>query len=200
MTALRNLCLRRLTESGCLALALLLTGCGGSETPKQAAPGAAPEVRQREADTVDPAKIEKCGGFTSETAAKILGIPASDIEATSRLEYETLRICSFQSRSDSRKIVSFSLGWETSAEEAKAGMASTRENLGIARRSIGAVTGSADKGPTLEEISGLGDEAYYTRVNGTLVARVSNVTVLVMTAPDLEAYKQVAREVIKGLR
>jgi hypothetical protein len=79
-------------------------------------------------------------------------------------------------------------------------MARTRENLGLAKRSIGSVTGSTDKGPALQEISGLGDEAYYTSVNDSLTVRVANVTIMVMNAPDLEAYKAVAGEVIKGLR
>lgn len=200
MATVKKYCFRRLAECACLVMAVFLTACGGSEATKQGASQAAPESRRQSTDTVDPAKIEKCGGFTAEAAARILGVPASDIEASSRLEYETLRICSFQSRTQPKKIVSFSLGWEKSAEEAQASMASTRENLGLAKRSIGAVTGSTEKGPAVEEISGLGDEAYYTRVNDTLTARVSNVSVMVMNAPDLEAYKAVAREVIKGLR
>jgi hypothetical protein len=200
MTSIRNDWWRGLIESGGLACVLFLTGCGGSETPKDATSGTTTQAQQGGKGVVDPAKIERCGGFTAEMAAGILGVPVSEIQATNHLEYETLRICSFGVQSDYGKIVSFSLSWEKSAEEAEAGLARTRENLGLAQRSIGAVTGSTDKGPALEEIPGLGDEAFYTRVNDTLVARVGNVTIQVMTAPDLEAYKQIAREVIKGLQ
>lgn len=200
MTTVKICRFRGLAECAGLIMTIFLTACGGSEVTKQGAPQAVPESRRQPIDTVDPAKIERCGGFTAEAAARILGVPAGDIQASSHLVYETLRTCSFQSRSQPNKIVSFSLGWEKSAMEAQANMASTRENLGLAKRSIGAVTGSTDKGPALQEISGLGDEAYYTSVNNSLTVRVSNVTIMVMNAPDLEAYKLVAGEVIKGLR
>ncbi len=192
--------LRRLAGYGCVGLAVFLTGCGGSEQAEPETTQTASEVQEQRPGNIDPAKIEKCAGFTSETAARILGVPAGEIVATNEPLHETLRIYSFRSRSDVRKTIAFSLGWESSAEEAEASMAREREMLGMARRSIGAATGSEDKGPTLQEISGLGDEAYYTRVNGTLNARLSNVAIQVITAPDLEAYKEVAREVFKGLR
>ncbi len=200
MTTVKNRRFRGLAECACLTMALFLTACGGSGVTKQGASQAVPEPRRQSTDTVDPAKIERCGGFTAEAAARILGVTAGDIQGSSQLTYETLRICSFQSRTQPKKIVSFSLGWEKSAGEAQANMTSTRENLGLAKRSIGPVTGSTDKGPALQEISGLGDEAYYTSVNDSLMVRVSNVTIQVMNAPDLEAYKTVAGEVIKGLR
>ncbi len=200
MIAMRIDYLRTLIRSGCLAMAVALVGCGGSQEPREAARRADPEVGQQKTGNVDPAKIEKCGGFTADLAAGILGVPASQIKATNEPQSETLRICSFQAGSDWRKVVSFSLSSEPSADEAKASMATERENLGLAKSSIGAVTGSTDESAALEEIPGLGDEAFYTRVNETLVARVSNVRVQVMTAPNLEAYKQVAREVTRGLR
>src|SRR5690606_4025534 len=57
-----------------------MSGCGGSSEPS-GAPGGASAAANREAPAgVDPAVVESCAGFTVQTAAELLGVPAGDLE------------------------------------------------------------------------------------------------------------------------
>jgi hypothetical protein len=180
----------------CVAVVALMVGCGTTRSGEEL-PGAA---AGRSGAVVDPAKIEACAGFAPDAAAAIVGVPAADLESSNTLIHATLRVCSFQSRRQASKSLSFSLGWEANAEEAAVEMARLRENAGVARDAVGVVTGSSEQKPASHEIPGIGDEAVYVRINDTVNVRVANVIVQVNNAPDLEAQKKVAQLVVSGLR
>ena len=185
------------------AMALLclggLSGCtsgpggaaGGGEAGKSAGSSTGGGVIAAE-------KVKTCAGFTPETAASLLGVPAAGIEDHSNDLYEKLRSCTFADPKRSEARLSFSLRRDDSVEEAAEEMATFREHLGVARQVLPDAEGS--KGAAVQEIAGLGDEAVWARVNGTLNVREGNVTIQVSLPEDREAQKRVAEKVLEGLR
>jgi hypothetical protein len=187
---------------GVLVVVALALACGNGEPASE---GGATEPSQGSA--TEPARggglvsaeaVRDCAGFSVEDAAAVLGIPASEIEQSSQDIHETLRMCSYVRRADLNG-VSFSLATNESVDEAVSGMASGREMAGLAKGSIDAVTGTSSGAPPLEEIEGIGDEAYWMEVNGTLNVRVNNVEIQVQGPSDREQQKAVARKVVEGL-
>jgi hypothetical protein len=144
-------------------------------------------------------KVKTCAGFTAETAATLLGVPAAGIVDHSSDLYEKLRNCSFVDPKNPEARLSFSLRRDDSVKEAAEEMVSFREHLGVARQVLPGAGDSA-KGPAVQEIPGLGDEAVWVRVNGTLNVREGNVTVQVSLPEDRETQKRVAQRVLEGLR
>ena len=134
-------------------------------------------------------------------AAELLGAAAESVTLR-RPEYmnsDTLKTCAFEDATTGRSI-SYSLTRADSVEEMIEDLWEERQNVGLAQTSIEAVMGEESGEATSYEIPGLGDEAFYAAVNGTVVVRVGNVRVQVMNAPDLEIRKATAARVASRLR
>jgi hypothetical protein len=144
-------------------------------------------------------KVKACAGFTPQTAATLLGVPAAGIVDQSSDLYEKLRSCSFVDPKNPKTQLTFSLRRDDSVEEAAEEMASFRDHLGVARQVLPGAEGST-KEPAAQEIPGLGDEAVWTRINGTLNVREGNVTIQVSRPEDREVQKKVVEKVLEGLR
>jgi hypothetical protein len=144
-------------------------------------------------------RVKTCAGFTPETAATLLGVPAAGIVDRSADLYEKLRSCTFLDPKNPSTLLTFSLRRDDSVEEAKEEMVSFRDHLGVARQSLPGAEGST-KEPAVQEISGLGDEALWVRINGTLNVREGNVTIQVSQPGDRDVQKKVAEKVLEGLR
>lgn len=177
-----------------LLVAVLAQACGGGEPERQG--GALGSARGGQ--LVSAEAVRSCAGFSAEDAAQVLGIPGA-IEEASEDIHETLRACSYRSTTDPMTGVAFTLATSESVEEAVDGMAYGREMAGLAKGSIEAVTGAASGAGPLEEVEGIGDEAYWMEINGTLNVRVKNVEIQVQAPDDREQQKEVARRVVEGL-
>jgi hypothetical protein len=113
--------------------------------------------------------------------------------------YEKLRNCSFADKEHPGSYLTFSLQREESVEEAARQMAIFRDHLGVAREVLPDV-GDSTKGAPVEEIAGLGDEAVWARVNGTLNVRAGNVTIQVSLPEDRDTQRRIAEKILEGLR
>lgn len=182
-----------------IAMAFLLTApmwaCGGSESEEQG--GARGSARGGE--LVSAEAVRNCAGFSTEDAAQVLDLPAAEIEEASEDIHETLRGCSYRSTRDPMTGVAFTLATSESVEEAVDGMAYGREMAGMAKRTIEGVTETGSSRPALEEVEGVGDEAYWMEVNGTLNVRVKNVEIQIQAPDDTAQQKEVARRIVNGL-
>jgi hypothetical protein len=177
-----------------------LGGCTSGPGGQGSGSGARKSEKAATAGGVIPVeKVKACAGFTPETAAALLGVPAAGIVDRSADLYEKLRSCTFLDPKNPSTLLTFSLRRDDTAEEAKEEMVSFRDHLGVARQSLPGVEGST-KEPAVQEISGLGDEALWVRINGTLNVREGNVTIQVAQPEDREAQKKVAEKVLEGLR
>lgn len=196
--------------SGSFAAPLLVVafaaqaGCGGGPVDDGGAAGGGKAGVAREAGTggggmVAAERVANCAGFTAETAAEILGVPAAEVEDESTDLYDKLRNCSYASRQDSAKRVNFSLRRDDSIEEAADEMDVFRSHLGTAQGALAGVTGEEAKGAPYEEVPGLGDEALWAPINGTLNVRRGNVSIQVSLPDDREAQEKVAERVVAGL-
>lgn len=123
--------------------------------------------------------LTRCAGFTAEDAAGILGLPAASLKSKSEKQHESLWICSFAPPGGQG--LSFSVEVAKSVEAAAADMTRLRENLEVA----GGTAAFKDRLPNgaYSDIMGLGDDAVWTDVNGTLTARKGNITVQVLSPP-----------------
>lgn len=183
---------------GLLLVVAALAACG-REPASQVGGDAAARAPAASA-TVPPEKVAGCAGFTGERAAAFLGVPAADVKDASTNLYAELRMCSFSStQEDGRTLLGFSLRRDASIEEATLEMARLRENVGLAQGVIADTTKPDAKGPAYEEIRGLGEEAIWTQVNGTLNVRKGNVSIQVMSPSDRDAQKRLAEQVVAGL-
>jgi hypothetical protein len=184
-----------------ISLLLLCTvsfACGRAGEPPKAAtdsPGAAPAVASQATTDV----VSRCAGFTPATAAAIIGVPAADITDYSRTEGK-LRMCHYGAAGERSKSVSFTLRRAPSVESASASMASERETMGSAQTAIDRVTGSASKKPAVEDVSAIGDEAFYSPMNGAIMLRVRDVIAQVTAPADLTLKKRAAEQVAQALR
>ena len=182
-----------------LAFAAVLVGCGGRATDGGGASGQGKEAGRGDG-MVAAAKVASCAGYTTEVAAQVLNVPAAEIEEKSQDLYEKLRSCSFVSSQDATRRVEFSLRRDDSVEEATDEMDVFRSHLGTGQGAMADVTGEKAKGAPYEEVPGLGDEALWAPINGTLNVRLGNVSVQVSLPDDREAQRRIAERVIAGLR
>ncbi len=180
-----------------LVVSVGLSGCGRkSAEPSAGRSGEQAGKRAASGGTVPLATVKSCAGFSTAAAAEILGIPAADLVDQSQDLYETLRSCSFGNPNDSRQSVIFSLSHDESVEEATAEMASLRSNLELAQNTPAGTSGDG----AYSDISGLGDEALWTAVNGTLNVRRGNIYLQIISPSDKKAQIAVAEKVLAGLR
>jgi hypothetical protein len=164
--------------------------CGGSgrETASETPPASRANV------------VAGCAGFTIDKAAAILGVPPASLQDYSEPIGETRRQCTFSTSTPPRRAVSFTLSPRESESRAVSSMASEREAMGFAQRAIDGTTGTASKDTAVEDVSKIGDDAFYSPLNGAIMMRVGTVIVQVTSPNDMAAKKRVAEEIVKGLR
>lgn len=146
-------------------------------------------------------RIDACAGIDAQAAAGILGVPAAELTEFQGMDSGSpgMYSCGFRSRENPGTAVGFYLQPLSSVAEAVASMESDRENLRMAAGAIGAVTPDANEQAPIQPIEGLGDEAYWTPVNGTVNLRKANVLVQVVAPQDVEAKKRLAERIAAGL-
>jgi hypothetical protein len=172
-----------------------VTACGGeSKAPAAGQPAAASPTTVFGADT-----LARCGGFGAAEAAPFLGVAASEVADHRSNIAPNLRSCMFAKQSDEASTVTFTISREDSIKDATESYAQFKDNIPIASSAQKAV--GVDSGDSaLIEISGLGDEALWTNVNGALTVRFHNLTILVMSPSDRKTQISVAEKVLAGLR
>jgi hypothetical protein len=189
---------------------LLSVGCGSSpsnSTPDAApasapggnAPGTTGVPVASSSGLVGPDVVARCAGFGPAQAAEILGVPASAVADRSADIAKGLRGCSFARTDGTSGAVSFSLERDESVEAAAQAYASMKDAIPIAENAQTAAGAGANDRPNdsaLIEISGLGDEALWTNVNGALTVRVRNLTIQVTEPLDRKMQVAVARKVV----
>jgi hypothetical protein len=181
-----------------LACCVGAVGCGGSESepPPAATGGAAPRAAS---DVIPAGALAKCAGFTPSKAASLLGVAPETITDYSRPEGR-LRMCHYRHADDAAKTVSFTLSHRESVDQAKASIGKERESMGAARGAIDRATGTQSKTAASEDVSGIGDDAFYSAMNDAIMMRVGNVIAQVAGPADMTLKKRVAEEVARGLR
>lgn len=179
--------------------AAVACSCGRSnEPPKPASePGAAASARPTGVISADA--LTSCAGFTTATAGAIVGAAPAELTDYSRTEGR-LRICHYRNPSDRTKAVMFTLAHRPSVESAIASMTSERETMGSAQGAIDRAMGTRSKGAAVEDVSAIGDEAFYSPMNGAIMMRVGNVIVQVTAPADMALKKRTAEQVARGLR
>ncbi len=180
----------------------LLASCGGSSEPpgEASAPAAAPGAQPAAASRLIAADaLTGCAGMTADKAAAIVGAAPADLTDYSRTEGK-IRMCLFRNPNQRSQTVSFSLSHRESVERAIASMQSERESMGMAQGAIDSVTGTESKKPAVEDVSGIGDESFYSPLNGAIMLRVGNVIAQVTGPSDMALKKRAAEEVARGLR
>jgi hypothetical protein len=180
----------------CLAL---LRSCGGSSDPPAATSSSSGSAAAKPVSLISDDAVTRCAGMTLEKAAAIVGAAPSELTDYSRTEGR-LRMCLYRDPNDRRKVVSFSLSRRDSVERAAASMQSERESMGMAQGAIDSVTGSASKKPAVEDVSGIGDDSFYSPLNGAIMLRVANVIAQVTGPADMALKKRAAEEIARGLR
>jgi hypothetical protein len=176
-----------------------LPACAGETDSKGDREPDAARNRPAGSEVVAQEKIDSCAGITAAEAAPLVGAAPSVIEATNVRQHSTLRICGYSIRSGSGS-VAFSLSWEPTVEKARAQFEREHHDLGLANRVAASAGGTAAAEAAFVDVLGLGDEAFWTPVNGTTVARVGNVRVQVMSPADRQNQTAVAQLVVKGLK
>lgn len=193
-----------LRACGIAFCAAVAAGCGGSSEPPAAAPssGGAPSSRAPASTAsrlIAADALTGCAGMTADKAAAIVGAAPADLTDYSRTEGK-IRMCVFRNPSQRSQTVSFSLSHRESVERAIASMQSERETMGMAQGAIDSVTGTQSKKPAVEDVSGIGDESFYSPLNGAIMLRVANVIAQVTGPADMALKKRAAEEVARGLR
>lgn len=181
-----------------LVTALGVAACGGSgdSSDTTAAAGAAAAPGR---GLVSQQTIDSCAGFTAQKAAALLGLEPAVVTDYSRTEGR-LRNCVYRQSDRNTGIVSFTLRRFDSAEQARQSMASEREAMGMADSAISGVTGSKSKDPAVQDVSAIGDEAFFSPLNGAIMLRVANAIAQVTGPQDMALKKRTAEQVVQGLR
>jgi hypothetical protein len=191
-----------------LANALVLTGilgtaaCGGADPPQGKSPASgvpAEAAAAADAGLVSQGTIDACAGFTSGQAATVLGLDPPIVTDYSRTEGR-LRNCVYRQADRNTGIVSFTLNRKDSVDLARRSMASEREAMGMADQAISGVTGGGSDAPPTQDVSKIGDEAFYSPLNGAIMLRVGNAIAQVTGPDDLALRVRVAQQVAEGLR
>jgi len=168
-----------------LLLAVVLTACSRSESPTTAGGG-----------TVYSAEQVSCALFSVDDAAAVLGVPAADIKAYAQELYPGNQDCSFNG-GGLDKLVSFNLSLAPSSEEAATDMAQYRGHLEIARGVKPFKDDLADG--AYSEVEGLGDEALWTAVNGTLSVRKENFSLQITLPKVRDLQRGIAEKILSRL-
>jgi hypothetical protein len=182
-----------------LVFSVALFGCGGSSKPPDTATRSGSGASTPSPGLIAPDTLTRCAGVTVEKAATIVGASPAELTDYSRPEGK-LRLCLYHNPKDRSKAVSFTLSRSDSVERAAASMRNERESMGLAKGAIDRATGSKSKDKAIQDVSGIGDEAFYSPMNDAIMLRVANVIAQVTAPGDMALKKRAAEEVARGLR
>jgi hypothetical protein len=149
---------------------------------------------------IAPDALTRCAGVTVEKAAIILGASPAELTDYSEPQKSGGHLCAYVNQKDRSKAVTFTLSRRDSLEQAAASMRRERESMVMAQGSIDRATGSKSKEKAIQDVSGIGDEAFYSPLNDAILLRVTNVIVQVTAPEDMALKKRAAEEVARGLR
>ena len=183
-----------------LSVSVVCAACGGGEkSASTPPPGAAGTTASPPAAAlVTPETVANCAGITRDKAAVLLGVPASALADYSRTEGK-LRNCLYTVAENRSNTVSFTLSRKDSVKAAEESIASERESISLAQRSIDSVVGGKTKEAAAQTVSA-GDDSFFSPVNGALTMRVRNVIAIITSPRDDERRKRVADAIAEGLR
>jgi len=183
-----------------LILGLALGACSQSESPEKKKTGKEKAV----AKPAEPSKSKlyeasktNCSMFTKDDAAAILNVPVAEIQATGQELYAGNWQCGYKGGSY-EKMVSFNISLSKSVEAAVTDMAQYRDHLGIAKN-IKPFKDELKKG-AYANITGVGDDALWTAVNGTLTVRKGNVSLQVQLPKEKDMQIKVAKQILSRLK
>lgn len=117
----------------------------------------------------DPAP---CAGFTTTDAAPIVGAPAAQVKRQVEKISPTLTACSYAA-GNSAPALAFSVEVHASDKAASAALERYREDLSVAGETA-PWRGRLPKG-AYSDISGIGDDAVWTDINGSLTVRAGRM-------------------------
>ena len=192
---------RQLSRWSVIGACAFLWSCGPGERGAErsaatpGAPAAAPTAASFNRDT-----LARCAGYGPAQASEILGVPASAVIDKSEDISPNTRGCGFAQRDDSSKTLLFSLNFEESVDDANTTFAQMRDTLSLGSRVQESATGTKSAEGAYSDILGLGEEAVWSTVNGSLAVRQKNITILVMAPSDKNTQVKVAQQVLQGMR
>jgi hypothetical protein len=181
-----------------LGTTLVLAGCSPSDSPDKEASKdqqTSPAIPISKPKVYAADKIN-CSTFTADDAAAILGVPATEIQLDAQELYAGNYLCGYKVES-SEKMVSFNISLAKSGQDAANDMAQYRQHLDIAKNTKPFKDNLA-KG-AYSDISGIGDDALWTDVNGTLMVRKGNLSLQVQLPKEKEAQLKVAQRFLLHL-
>jgi hypothetical protein len=153
-------------------------------------------------------KIEKTGStseaksrsefiyFNSNDAAPLMGVSADQVNSRIEKGHEGFWMCTF-SADQGKKIISFSVTVSKSVKTATEEMERYRENLETAA-SVKPFKNNLPAG-AYSDIMGLGDEAVWTDINGTLTARKGHISIQVTNPKEKKEQIKVIQAFFKKL-
>lgn len=174
-------------------LALVLAACSRSEAPATAEGGKAGSSGGGKTYTAEGISCEL---YTVDDAAEVLGTPAEQIKVNAQQLYPGNLNCSFNGGGLDRR-VSFNLSISTSSEDAAVEMAQYRDHLVTASR-VKPFRDDLTGGP-YSPVEGLGDEALWTAVNGSLTVRKGNLSIQINLPKARDLQRGVARKILSRL-
>ena len=172
------------------AAVLALVACSGSESPAQGAKRQAP----RSGENYTAERIS-CDLYTVDDAAALLGVPADQIKASSQQNYPGNQDCSYNG-GGLDKLIGFNLSLASSSDDAMVEMAQYRDHLKTAK-SVQPFKDVA--GEAYEMVAGLGDEALWTPVNGSLTVRKGNLSVQINLPKARDSQRVIAEKILSRL-
>jgi len=170
-----------------LLITLVLGACSQSEPAAMAGGG---KSKTYTGDQLN------CDLFTQEDAATLFGVPAPQIKVASEVLYEGNWNCSFNG-GGLDKLLSFNISFSPKIETAVLEMAQYRSHLEVAR---GVKPFKDDRAEgAYSEVDGLGDEALWSAVNGTLTVRQGNASLQISLPKTREVQRAIAQTLLSRL-
>jgi hypothetical protein len=170
-----------------LAIAGLSFSCRGGQKADQA-----PAAQSGASAASNP---QSCVGITADDAAPFLGAPAAQLTANIEESYKGFWLCSF-AQPGGTSSVSFSVKIVGSEKEAISDMEEYRGNLELAGQQP--QFKDLPKG-AYSDIMGLGDDAVWTDVSGSLTVRKGKATLQVIQPAGKMEQIKVAEAFLKKL-
>ena len=161
-----------------------VSGCGGSSEPSGAPGGGSAAAKRETPAAADQAVVESCAGFTVETAAELLGVPAGDLEVqTGPSEEFGGHVCRYWSK-DSLigPGLQFLLDVEPSAAEATATLRRLREEAPAGDAAIRSAAGKPRGGRSVMAFEGIADEALWDPLTGGVTLRAGAIVATVQAS------------------
>lgn len=168
--------------------ALLVAACDRPPESVSAATSDAPADAAPASARLTRADVGECAGLDIESAAGLLGVPASALTAktgwSDEMGGQTCRYWSSESLIGPGVQILFYI--EDSEEAAIASLDSLRANAPGGSAAIAGAMGQAPPDAALVELEGAGDDALWDALTGTVNVRVGNVVATVEAAPSAE--------------